>query len=211
MIRSLFHRSRDRALSLTLSPTSREVLRQHLTPLTPQKLQIIEHHARLLEKRKIDGDFVECGVNLGGSAIVLSSLLSPSRRFRGYDVVAENPHTLSMAADDHVLNRTFATFGLEIDNRRIGFCYVAVENGLFLDPDRTIALAHVNCEWPSLGLLYLNAIAPQMAAGGFILVDERNDRGHCRDAIDHFLRDRPNFSLELDAKGSSIIQCNRAK
>jgi hypothetical protein len=42
MIRSLFHRSRDRALSLSLSPIAREIVKRHLTALTPQKILNLE-------------------------------------------------------------------------------------------------------------------------------------------------------------------------
>jgi asparagine synthase (glutamine-hydrolysing) len=214
MIRSLFHRSRDRALSLTLSPLARDVLRLHITPLTPQKLQTIEQYAKIVDQRKIAGDFVECGLNLGGSAIVLASLLSRERRFRGYDMVDQSHSGHDPAGHDpetgeDTVARNFAKLGIAVDGQRIALRAATLRGRLPLDPDRAIALAHINCDWPATGSFYLHAIAPRMPAGAFILLDERHDRAQCQNVADQFLSDRPDFSLESSARGSIVMLCNR--
>src|SRR5205085_4902995 len=70
-----------------LSPTARRVLAEHLTYLTPERLEELERCARDAPA----GDFLEAGVALGGSAVVLASLMGPERRFHGYDVFGQIP------------------------------------------------------------------------------------------------------------------------
>src|SRR4051794_35182595 len=68
-----------------LSSVSRAVIDQRLTYLTPHKLLILERALGAIEKEQVRGDVLECGIALGGSTIVLSTLCS-DRRFHGYDV-----------------------------------------------------------------------------------------------------------------------------
>ena len=46
---------------------------------------------RHVVRRGVHGDFVEAGIALGGSAIVLARLMGADRRFHGYDVFGMDP------------------------------------------------------------------------------------------------------------------------
>lgn len=191
---------------MALSSLAREVLKVRITPLSPQNLQTIEQYVKLVDQRKIVGDFVECGMNLGGSAILLATLLSERRRFRGYDI--DLPDERAADRQDEIATN-FAKFGLLIDGQKIALHRTAIGHRLPLDANRLIALAHVNCEWPDTGRFYLSSVAPQMASGGFILIEERNDPAQCRSAANQFLDEHANFAFESSTRGSTVLQCLR--
>jgi len=51
----------------------------------------LERCAGEVERRGVPGAYVEAGVALGGSAILLASLMGQGRRFHGYDVFEQIP------------------------------------------------------------------------------------------------------------------------
>src|SRR5215217_4094354 len=66
-----------------VSSTARRMRAEHLTYLSFEKLYSLERCCRAA--RDVPGDVIECGVALGGSGILLATLLG-DRRFDGYDV-----------------------------------------------------------------------------------------------------------------------------
>jgi hypothetical protein len=198
MIRSLFHRSRDRALALSLSVLAREVSRQHLTTLTPQKLLNLEQTFRSIERQNVFGDVIECGVGLGGSATLLASLCTPSRRFVGYDSFRDQP--LEAVAT------TLRSLGVDVDGDRIALRHVRGDDGPSLEPGRRIALLHINCDWP-LGARCLEALAWRLSIAGAIVVDDRNEPGLCSAAVAKFLAREGGFSA-VPGKGSTVLRRN---
>jgi O-methyltransferase len=198
MIRSLFHRSRDRALSLSLSTLAREVAKQHLTTLTPQKLLNLEQTYRMVERKSVAGDVVECGVGLGGSAVLLASLCVPGRRFIGYDSFHEQPLEKVAA--------TLRAFGVDVDGDRVALRHVSGEQSPALETERRIVLLHVNCDWP-LGARCLDALAWRLSPGGAAVVDDRNEPSLCSAAVSKFLARERDFSA-LPGKGSTVLTRN---
>jgi len=196
MIRSLFHRSRDRALALSLSTLAREVARQHLTTLTPQKLLNLEQTFRIIDRQNVSGDVVECGIGLGGSAALLASLCPPGRRFVGYDSFREQP--LQAVAT------TLRTLGVEVDADRVALRHVRGDEGPSLEPGRSIALLHVNCDWP-LGARCLEALGWRLSVGGMVVVDDRNEPSLCSAAVTKFLVQESGFSA-VAGKGSTVLR-----
>ena len=155
-----------------LSPVSRKVRAQRLTYLSPHRLRTLERCAETVEDRGVAGDFVEAGVALGGSAVVLGAAMGPSLR-------------------EHVA-RTFAAFEMPVGDR------VRLHEGLFEDtlhPDAPVALAHVDSDWHDPVATCLERIAPQLTPGGFIVLDDYDDYGGCRDATDAFLAEDDRFAL----------------
>ena len=212
--------------AMSLSPTAREVRSRNLTYLRPQRLRALERCAREVNERGVPGDFLEAGVALGGSAVLLASLMGEGRSFHGYDLFGMIPppgdndppevhqryatieagESAGIGGDlyygyrDDLLEqvtRTFAEFELPVGDR------VHLHKGLFEDtlhPVGPVALAHVDSDWFDPVDTSLRRIGPYLSPGGFMVLDDYNDYGGCRDATDHFVRDGSGrFALiELD-------------
>lgn len=65
---------------------ARQVRREGLTYLDWPKLHSLEAAIRDLRRRRIYGDFLEAGVALGGSAVLLANRRPVGAAFHGYDV-----------------------------------------------------------------------------------------------------------------------------
>ena len=76
---------------LRLPAVAREVKRRRLTYLSDAKLLSLRDAIREITRKGVQGDFVEYGVALGGSAVYLASETRERRRFRGYDVFGMIP------------------------------------------------------------------------------------------------------------------------
>jgi asparagine synthase (glutamine-hydrolysing) len=198
------------------SSIARRVKRSHLTYLSSEKLRNLERCLREVEVRQVPGIFVEAGVALGGSAILIATLMGPERRFRGYDVFGQIPPP-SEKDDEKSRQRFaviasgaakglgaatyygyekdlyekvishFADFGLAVDGERI-----RLEPGLFaetlvFEPGVQIALAHIDCDWYEPVRLCLERLYPISSPGAYFIIDDYNDYGGCRQAVDEFL------------------------
>ena len=197
MIRSLFHRSRDRALSTSLSAASKDVLRRHLTLLSPQNLQTLEQCIRTVDNQRIPGDFAQCGNDAGGVSAVLISMLSHTRCFRGYTTVNGSQGGRPALGQDG-------------DSQRISFHLADPQAGSLRIDHRPIALAHINGDVPEATEFYLNALNPHLSPGGFIIVNDRNSHSSSKDIIDRYLSDIPWLSLDSSIRSSFVLQKDRA-
>ena len=77
--------------SALLFPLARKVRGRYLTYLSPAKLRSLEAVLRRVRRNDVDGDYLEFGVALGGSAIMIASGCPAGRAFHGYDVFAMIP------------------------------------------------------------------------------------------------------------------------
>lgn len=212
-------RDRQRA---ALSATSRSVIDERLTYLAPTGLLTLERSAQQARRERVPGDFLEAGVALGGSAVVLAAAMDGNRRFHGFDVfgmipppsdedppeVHERYRTISEGRSagirgdayygyiDDLYDRVVATFeryGQPVDGER-----VSLHPGLFEDtlhPQRPVALAHVDCDWHDPVKLCLERIWPALSPGGVMVFDDYNTYGGCATAVDAFLRSEPAAQL----------------
>jgi len=233
-LQSLAGRLRARLSARRLSPIARRVLEERLTYLSVAKLAVLEDCARSVARHGVSGDFVETGVALGGSAIVLADAMSEDRRFQGYDLFGQIPPpsdrddeksheryaTIAAGASAGIggdpyygylpdlyerVVAAFARHGLVVDGERI-----ALHRGLFeatLHPARPIALAHVDSDWYESVALCLARLAPQVSPGGFIVLDDYFDYGGCAKATDEFVAAHDQF--EVDRSGHSLVLVRR--
>lgn len=217
-------RVRDDVHWFALSSIAREVSRRHLTYLSARKLHNLERCAEELNQREVPGDFLECGVALGGSAIVLASHLDGERRFHGYDVFGMIPPPSER--DDEWAHRRYDTirsgrsegiggepyygyidnlltvvvdnfrlFGFEPDGKPVGLHQGLFEDTMRFEPDQRIALAHIDCDWHDPVSFCLEAIHRHLSPGGMIILDDYNDYGGCRLATDEFLAQHDDMEL----------------
>lgn len=206
-----------------LSRTTRRVMQDNLTYLSIEKLKRIERAAK--ETKRIPGDVLEFGVALGGSGIILAHHAIPAKRFIGFDVFAMIPPPTSDKDDVKSKERykviaagksegingngyygyrndlfsdvkaSFAKHGVALSEQ------VVLHKGLFEDtwPDagvQNISLAHIDCDWYDPVKYCLQACADRLGNGGILIIDDYNDYGGCRVAVDEFLRERSDFTMD---------------
>ena len=87
----MFSRLSERVAMARLSPLARGVRQASLTYLSPAKLAALEEALDDVERDNVPGDFLEFGVALGGSAILIAARLDDVRSFHGYDVFGMIP------------------------------------------------------------------------------------------------------------------------
>jgi asparagine synthase (glutamine-hydrolysing) len=206
-----------------LSPTARQVIAEHLTYLTPERLGSLERCAR----EAPPGDFVEAGVALGGSAVVLASLIGEERQFHGYDVFGQIPEP---GADDppeaHERFAEIAEHRAEgIEGEYYGYISdlqaqvedtlrrhsvevgerVQLHPGLYEEafwPERPVALAHIDCDWHDSVKVCLERVWPVLVPGGWLVIDDYFDWEGCRRAVDAFVADRP---ISVAARPGNLV------
>lgn len=229
-----FQRVKQGLRRMSLRPTTRRVVRERLTYLSVDKLTRLER--AIGDTKTVPGDLLEFGVALGGSGIILAHNTGPGRAFHGFDVFAmippptsEKDDALSKAryetissgrsegigGDEYYGYRTdllsdvkeaFARNGVPVDHNQ-----VFLHRGLFEEAWEPagitrIALAHIDCDWYDPVTFCLEACADKLSAGGMIIIDDYNDYGGCRVAVDEFLARRPDFTMK---QGSNPILCKR--
>lgn len=207
-----------------LSPLAGAVRREKLTYLPPAKLRVLEDALRRVRRTGVPGDFLEFGIALGGSAIVIASQIDATRQFHGYDVFGMIPPP--GAADDERSHRryreirgglavgiggdvyygyqtdlyervrqAFEQFGLRVDNDRIHLHRGLFEDTYQPDSDRKIALVHIDCDWFEPVRFCLTSIVHRLSPGALVILDDYNDYGGCRRAADEFLAAHDCFRL----------------
>ena len=187
-----------------------------LTYLPMEKISKILRAVRHIEEAGLPGDFIEAGCALGGSSILIAAAKSPGRKFFVHDVFGMIPPPTSEDPED--VHRRYETIksgnarGLagqtyygyrgdlraEVEGnfRRHGIDphknSVSLVQGLVqdtLEVGQAVAFAHIDVDWHDPVKVCLKRIHPHLVAGGSIILDDYNDWGGCRKAVDNFLRD----------------------
>lgn len=201
---------------LTLSSMARRVKNGKLTYLSPERLRNIERYLGEIQAMAVPGLCVETGVALGGSGILIASLMEPARTFRGYDVFGMIPPP-SQKDDEKSRARyakiasgeakgiggtgyygyerdlyakvaqSFSEFGQPVDGRRISLHRGLFEDTLQFEPGAKVAFAHIDCDWYEPVRLCLNRLYVVWSIGGYFVIDDYNDYGGCHRAVDEFL------------------------
>ncbi|MEP3629072.1 MAG: TylF/MycF/NovP-related O-methyltransferase [Hyphomicrobiales bacterium] len=201
-----------------LPKIARKVRRDRLTYLSPEKLKSLISFMKKANANGVKGNILEMGIALGGSGIVLASIMG-ERAFYGYDVFGLIPPPSDV--DGKVANQRFETikkgqsrglksdvyygyrdnlldevranfsrYGYTEDGKRINFVPGLFEDTLPHDGP-PIALAHIDCDWHDPVKLCLERLGPRISIGGFIVLDDYNDYDGCRKATDDFLEHAP--------------------
>lgn len=174
-----------------------------------------------------EGLILEAGTALGGSAIVMATAKDPKRPMKVYDVfgmipppsdadgadVIERYQNISAGEakglegdvyygyhDDLLgeVTESFARHGVPAKDNNI-----ELVQGLFQDTieiDEPVALAHVDGDWYESTMVCLTRIAPHLAPGGRIVIDDYWNWSGCRTAVDEFMPDHDELRIERRAK-----------
>lgn len=122
-----------------------------------------------------------------------------------YEVISSGQSRGIDGADDYYgyrdnlfeeVKASFARHGKPVDGRAIHLHKGLFEESWPLVKIDAVAFAHVDCDWYDPVVYCLNALADLMSPGGAILIDDYNDYGGARMAVDEFLAARPDFMFE---------------
>ena len=229
-------RNRQLLASLTTEEAHliKSIKQDRLTYLSVPKLVNIVQNCRRIESDDIPGVIVEAGCALGGSAIVLGKMKSPSRPFQMYDVFGmippptqEDPKEvhdryavisqgksgglggdLYYGYETDLLNKVITnmeSYGLQNKTQSITLVQGLVQDTLRID--QPVALAHVDVDWYDPVMTCLERIGPHLTPGGSIILDDYHNWGGCRKATDEYFDNiKDQFNMD-DALGS--MTCTR--
>lgn len=213
---------------------AQDVTKKKLTYLTESKFNSLYSCIDAAKKQKIQGDFLEFGVALGGSALCLASEIDGERRFLGFDVFGMIPPPSERDGEepkkrydviksgksggiegekyygylDDLYGRVvkvFSDFGLPVDGYRIQLIRGLFEETLPRVNLGPVALAHIDCDWYDPVLYCLQQTHSVLSVGGFMILDDYNDWPGCRKATDHFCSQRDDVVL-VRTQPHAVIQ-----
>jgi predicted O-methyltransferase YrrM len=178
------------------------------------KLENIAEAAAAIVAARVRGSWIEAGVALGGSAILLAKLKPRATTLALHDVFGMIPPP--GPADGEDAHRRYAEIASGASKGIGGDAYygyvpdlqaqvlanlrrfaiepardrVILVPGAFeatLHPAAPVALAHVDCDWHDSVRVCIERIAPVLAVGGMIVFDDYSSYSGCRTAVDEWL------------------------
>lgn len=208
-----------------------EIRASNLTYCGAPKLENLVKAAFGIAAAGVTGCYVEAGVALGGSAILLARLKPADTRLDLYDVFGMIPPPGENDGPDaharYEVIRSGASAGLgdaryygyvedlltqvkdnlrrfEVDPQDDGLTWNA---GLFSDtlhPAGKVALAHIDCDWYDSVRLCIERLTPVLTPGGMIVFDDYNSYSGCRRAVDELLAARPDFKVAFENRSIGL-------
>jgi O-methyltransferase len=185
------------------------------TVITPDRLHVLYTLAN--QASALRGEFWECGVFRGGTAMMLADVLAraPSAsgqpRLRLFDTFEGMP-TTDDTRDLHVAGDFADTSAASVLERVGGARHANVHQGFLPATFRgleasAIAFAHVDLDIYQSMLDACVFIYPRMTPGGFMVFDDYGMPScpGARQAVDEFFRDRPERPLILPTGQAVVI------
>lgn len=218
-----------------VSKVSRKVKHKNLTYLSYDKIINLEKCLKDLKKNSVSGIFLETGIALGGSAIIIASLMPESGKFHGYDVFEMIPSPSDKDDDKskaryeviksgqskgiggkgiyygYIENlyaqvvKNFKSLGLRVDGKKISLHQGLFENTLYFTDTDAVAFAHIDCDWYEPVSLCLERIYPVLNNKGYLVFDDYYDYGGCKQAVDEFLTTHNNLVI-VESQGNLVLQ-----
>jgi hypothetical protein len=177
------------------------------------KLENLAEAARLVRERGVPGGWLEAGVALGGSAILLAKLLPPRTELALHDVFGMIPppgagdgpdaheryevirlgRSAGLGGDAYygyvpdllaTVKANLRRFGVEPDGGS-----VRCVPGLFeqtLHPAGPVALAHLDCDWYDSVRVCIERVAPRLSPGAIVVLDDWSSYSGCRRAVEEW-------------------------
>ena len=221
-MKKLFGRLFDRSIRMeTASPTAVEVealiarIRGNsLSYCGKPKLENIAEAVLAVRAASVPGAYLEAGVALGGSAILLGKLKPKQTSLALYDVFSmipapgendgEDAHKryeeIRLGQSDGLGGKTYYGYldnlldvvklnlrdaGLDLKLDKIDCIPGLFENTLY--PSGSIAFAHIDCDWFDSVKVCIDRITPLMSKGGIVIFDDYSSYSGCRRAVDEWL------------------------
>ncbi len=210
----------------------RAVKAARLTYLSEAKLAGLCSTLARLKREDVEGELIEAGCALGGSSIVIAALRPEGTAFRIHDVfgmippptgedppeVAERYQTIlagkskgidgdayyGYVADlETVVWENLARYLTEGQRRNVHMVKGLLQHTLTVTGP--VAFAHIDVDWYDPVKVSLERIAPHLAPGGAIVLDDYFDWGGCRKAVDEYLAKAPLPLLREERFGNLIL------
>jgi hypothetical protein len=191
----------------------RRVRQEHLSYLDLPALCDLAEVILENESKQIEGMIVEAGCALGGSAMVIASAKRRSRPFFVYDVFGLIPppcekdgadvhQRYSLIASGNAAGidgqryygyerklyeqvvQTFFDFSLDMASNNVHLVKGLYRESMHINS--VVALAHIDCDWYESVFTCLEQVAPNLAPGGTIIVDDYFVWSGCRKAVDDY-------------------------
>lgn len=185
---------------------------------------------------KIKGDFVECGVWKGGSAIIMALTLKrfeklSKRKIYLYDTFEGMPpptgadvdiknqkasHLLLEENKETSLVWSYATKDIVVNNLKISKCNL--DNVLFIQGKveetipkhipKKIALLRLDTDWYQSTLHELTYLYPKLAQRGVLIIDDYGHWKGCKKAVnEYFLKKKiKNYFHRIDYTGRLMVK-----
>lgn len=191
-----------------------KIREQKITYLTMQRLCSIVSLCEEINRNKIDGDMIEAGCALGGSAIVLTAVKGAQRALSIYDTfgmipppgpndgqdvhkryekIATGGAKGIDGGDDYYgyrddipqqVRSSFEANGYPIESNQVELVKGLVEDTLAIEGP--ICFAHIDVDWYSPVNCCLERIVPHLSVGGAIVMDDYLDWSGCHEAANDF-------------------------
>lgn len=200
------------------------------------KLENIAEAILTLRQEGIEGDYLEAGVALGGSAILIGHLKPQAAALALHDVFAMIPPPGERDGEDAhkrydeiksgssaglggntyygyveglqaVVEQNLVKAGLDLERD-----HIACVPGLFEDalhPTKPLAFAHIDCDWFDSVQVCIERIVPQLVPGGIMIFDDYSSYSGCRRAVDAWLEADTRFE-RLFHRRSLAVRLRRA-
>ncbi len=212
----------------------RRVKSQRLTYLSHARLESLLRQCLRIEQLGINGQLIETGCALGGSAILMCAAKTTSRPLMVYDLfgtipppstadgedaqqrytVIHNGDASGIAGDVYYgyqpdlqakVAHNFATLGYPITTNHVTLKAGLIQNTL--SDDSPVALAHLDVDWFDTVDYCLKQIAPRLQTNGALIIDDYFDWSGCKKAVDQFLIEtKMSFKSETDAGHLVLIK-----
>jgi len=210
-----------------------ELREKRLTYVGPIKLKNLAWAAIDIGQRGIEGDFVEAGVALGGSAILLGRLKPARANLYLYDVFGLIPppgeqdgtdahERFSVIASGNAeglgggkyygyvddlegtVRSSLAAYGITEASHGVRFI-----RGLFQDTlqlSGPVALAHIDCDWYESVKICIDRIFPNLSKGGYMVFDDYKSYSGCRRAVDEWLATEDSAEIVFSNKSVGVMK-----
>jgi predicted O-methyltransferase YrrM len=220
------------------APTAADVQRliagiraANLTYCGPPKLENLAEAATLVRTTKVPGRWIEAGVALGGSAILLAQLKPRATALDLHDVFGLIPPPTERDGEDaharyaEIASGRSAGLGggtyygyvddllqqVQANLRRFGVDEqadgVRCIRGLFehtLVGDDAVALAHLDCDWYDSVQVCIERLAPRLARGGVVVFDDYSSYSGCRRAVDEWRAREPSLEVVFERRSLGL-------
>ncbi len=198
---------------------------QLFTQTSPERIVTLADAVEYIVRRDIPGDFVECGVWMGGSAMVVAKSLLRlgvrDRRIWLYDTFGAMPQP---AEADRELNRDFAgrlpppliddaAHGEYLSRVRtnvestgyppelVSYVCGLVEETIPGTAPAEIALLRLDTDWHSSTVHELEHLYPLLAPRGVLIIDDYGHFQGARKAVDEYFAQSPILLTRVDYTG----------
>jgi hypothetical protein len=210
-------------LAARLEAAIARVREEHLSYLEPPALRALAACVLAADEDGIPGLIVEAGTARGGSAIVMATAKSPDRPMRVYDVFGMIPPpseqdgadvhrryaTITSGASKGIGGETyygyredllgevtgsFARHGVPVDEHRVELVQGVFEETI--TGDDPVAVAHLDGDWYASTMTCLTRLAPRLAPGGRLIIDDYDTWSGCHAAVHDYFDAHPGFRFE---------------